>query len=62
MSMKDVQLLRSAVYKQYDIALSGREWKFTRVLFAIPSEIQLLDMERVREYFMKNGVRIDEMM
>ena len=49
MDMKDVQLLRSAVYKQYDIALSGREWKFTRVLFAIPSEIQLLDMERVRE-------------
>lgn len=56
----DVQLLRSAVYKQYGISLSGREWKFTRVLFALPST-ELVGMESIREYFQKNGVAIRTM-
>lgn len=58
LSSNDVQLLRASVYKHYQVHLSGRAWKFTRVLFVQPPSIEIQGMEEIREYFQKNGVVI----
>ena len=55
---RDMDSLRAAVYKAQDVAMSGRGFKFVRVLFATTKQVP--EMEGIREYYKKNGVRVGE--
>lgn len=52
---QDVDSLRAAMYKAQNVGMSGRGFKFVRVLFATTTRVP--EMEEIREYYKKNGVR-----
>lgn len=54
---RDVDSLRAAVYKAQNVGMTGRWFKFVRVLFATT---RVPEMEEIREYYKKNGVRSGE--
>lgn len=54
---RDVDSLRAAVYKAQNVGMTGRGFKFVRVLFATT---RVPEMEEIREYYKKNGVRSGE--